>query len=393
MEQGEAVYLDYAATTPVDPRVAERMAGYLTVDGDFANPASAGHVFGQRARRAVEHAREQVAEALGGEPREVVFTSGATESNNLALKGAAQFLRERGRHIVVGATEHNAVLDTVEALEFDGFEVTRVAPLGDGRIAPERVAAAMRADTVLVSVMHANNETGVINDIGAIGECVRSHGARFHVDAAQTAGKLALDVTEIAVDLVSLSAHKFYGPKGVGALWLRRRPRVRLMPQIHGGGHERGLRSGTLATHQIVGLGEALALAVAEREPDRAHQEALRQRLEARMGELDAVTDVGAGAPRLPGVRNLTFDGVEGEALVTALAQRVAMATGSACSSASIEPSYVLQAMGYVGTRAAEAVRLSWGRFTRTEDIERAANDLVDTVTRLRGHALVPAGT
>jgi len=393
MSEAGAVYLDYAATTPVDPRVAEGMAAYLTVDGDFGNPASEGHVFGQRARSAIEHAREQVAEALGGEPREVVFTSGATESNNLALKGAAQFLRERGRHIVVGATEHKAVLDTVEALEFAGFEVTRVAPAGDGRITPEAVGAALRTDTVLVSVMHGNNETGVINDIGAIGERLRSHGARLHVDAAQTAGKLGLDVGRIDVDLVSLSGHKFYGPKGVGALWLRRRPRVRLMPQIHGGGHERGLRSGTLATHQIVGLGKALALAVTERERDGAHQEALRQRLEARLGELDDVTDVGAGAPRLPGVRNLAFGGVEGEALVTALAQRVAMATGSACSSASIEPSYVLQAMGYTGTRAAEAVRLSWGRFTTMDEVERAASDVIETVSRLRGSALAPAGT
>jgi cysteine desulfurase len=385
------VYLDYAATTPVDPRVAERMAAYLTVEGDFANPASESHVFGQRARAAVEHAREQLAAALGGEPREVVFTSGATESNNLALKGAAQFLRDRGRHLVVGATEHKAVLDTAEALELAGFEVTRVAPDGEGRITPEAVAASMRADTVLVSVMHANNETGVINDIAGIGETAREHGARCHVDAAQTAGKLALNVAALAVDLVSISAHKFYGPKGAGALWVRRRPRMRLMPQIHGGGHERGLRSGTLATHQIVGLGEALTLAVAERERDTAHQLALAERLEAALDGAVEAAHVGAGAPRLPGVRNVAFARVEGESLATALSHRVAMATGSACSSASIEPSYVLRAMGYPATRAAEAVRLSWGRFTSIEELERAAHDVVETVARMQGSALAPA--
>ncbi len=386
-----AVYLDYAATTPVDERVAERMAAYLTVDGDFANPASETHVFGRRAREAVERAREQVAEALAADRREIVFTSGATEANNLALKGSAQFLRDRGRHIVVGATDHKAVLDPADALAFQGFDVTRVPPDAQGRTTPEAVAAAMREDTVLVSVMHANNETGVINDIAAIGERVRARGARFHVDAAQTAGKIGLDVRAQNVDLLSLSGHKFYGPKGVGALWVRRRPRVRLFAQLHGGGHERGLRSGTLATHQIVGLGEALALAVDERERDWAHAQGLAERLEQWLAQAGEVVVAGEGAPRLPSTRSVAFPGVDGEALAATLADGVALATGSACSSGDAEPSYVLRAMGYTAARAAEAVRLSWGRFTTTEAMECAAERLVDAVTRYRGDTRVRA--
>lgn len=380
----EAIYLDYAATTPVDPRVAERMAGYLTTEGDFGNPASETHVFGQRARAAVEQAREEIAAAIGAEAREIVFTSGATEADNLALKGVAAFQRDRGRHIITAASEHKAVLDTCDALEFSGFEVTRLQPEADGRITPEALRAALREDTVLVSLMHANNETGVINDIAALGEIARGHGARFHVDAAQSAGKLELDVSELPVDLVSLSAHKIYGPKGIGALWVRRRPRVRLMAQIHGGGHERGLRSGTLATHQIVGMGMAFALAAAERADDTRHCDDLRERLFAGLADLDS-REHGAGAPRLPGTRNIAFAGVEGEALASALGQRVAMATGSACTSASVEPSYVLRAMGLAPAQAAEAVRLSWGRFTRAEDIDAAAGQLAETVRRLQG--------
>ncbi|MDX1610137.1 MAG: aminotransferase class V-fold PLP-dependent enzyme, partial [Halofilum sp. (in: g-proteobacteria)] len=337
----EAIYLDCAATTPVDPRVAERMAAHLTAAGDFGNPASEQHVFGRRALAAAEAAREQVAAAIGAEPRELVFTSGATESNNLALKGAAGFQRDRGRHIVTAASEHKAVLDVCEALAFQGFEVTRVAPEVDGRVTPEAVAAALRDDTVLVSVMHANNETGVVNDIAAIGAAVHARGALYHVDAAQTGGRLPLGVGELPVDLLSLSAHKVYGPKGVGALWVRRRPRVRLVPQMHGGGHEHGLRSGTLPTHQLVGMGEAFALAQAGRDADRAHAEALRERLQAGLAGIDGLHENGAGAPRLPHVRNLAFDGVEGESLVSALADRVALATGSACTTASVEPSFV----------------------------------------------------
>ncbi len=385
----EPVYLDYASTTPVDDRVARRMADCLTRDGVFANPASRTHAPGRAAADAVEHAREQVAAAIGGDPRGLVFTSGATEADNLALKGVAAFQRDRGRHIVTAANEHKAVLDVCRALEFDGFEVTRVQPEADGRVAPEAVEAALRPDTVLVSVMHANNETGTINDIGSIARVVRGHGARFHVDAAQTGARLELDVDALDLDLVSLSAHKAYGPKGVGALWVRRRPRVRLIPQMHGGGHEHGLRAGTLATHQIVGMGEAFALAHAERDADRAHADDLRGRLFAQFDTLDGVRDNGAGAARLPWTRNIAFAGVEGEALAAALADRVAVATGSACTSASMEPSYVLRAMGQPADRAAEAVRLSWGRMTSAEEMEHAARILVDTVGRLRHGAAV----
>ena len=385
----EPVYLDYAATTPVDDRVAERMAGCLTRDGLFANPGSGSHAPGRAAAAAVEAAREQVAAAIGGEAREIVFTAGATEADNLALKGCAAFQRDRGRHIVTAANEHKAVLDVCRALEFDGFEVTRVAPDAEGRVTGDAVAAALREDTVLVSVMHANNETGTVNDIDAIGRRVHEHGARFHVDAAQTGGKVALDVAELPVDLVSLSAHKAYGPKGAGALWVRRRPRVRLLPQIHGGGQERGLRAGTLATHQIVGLGEALALASAERDADWRHARALGECLDRRLGALAGVRDNGGGAERLPWIRNVAFAGVEGEALASALADRVAIATGSACSSASIEPSHVLRAMGQAAAQAAEGVRLSWGRMLGRAEMEHAADVLVDIVERLRRDASV----
>lgn len=380
------VYLDYAATAPVDPRVAARMTEHLTAEGDFGNPASQTHVFGRRAGAAVEQAREEVAAAIGAEARDIVFTSGATEADNLALKGAAAFQRDRGGHIVTAATEHKAVLDVCDALEFSGFEVTRLAPEPDGHITPERLRAALRADTILVSLMHANNETGVINDIATLGEIARSHGARFHVDAAQSAGKIELDVSALDVDLVSLSAHKIYGPKGVGALWVRRRPRVRLMPQIHGGGHERGLRSGTLAAHQIVGMGTAFALADAEGADDARHCDALRERLFAQLAA-SGLREHGADAPRLPGTRNIAFDGVEGEALAAALGDRVAVATGSACTSGSVEPSYVLRAMGLPPGQAAEAVRLAWGRFTRAEDIDAAGAEIAAAVARLRGNA------
>ena len=383
------VYLDYAATTPVDDRVAERMAGCLTKDGVFANPSSATHAAGRRAGEAVEHARGQVAASVGADPREIVFTSGATEADNLAIKGVARFQRDRGRHIVTAASEHNAVLDACSALEFEGFAVTRVPPEPDGRVTPAAIEAALRPDTVLVSVMHANNETGVINDIAAIGRRVRQHGARFHVDAAQTGARLPLDTGELDVDLVSMSAHKSFGPKGIGALWVRRRPRVRLMPQLHGGGHERGLRPGTLATHQIVGMGEAFALAEGEREREREHAEMLRTRLFAHLDTLADVRDNGGGAPRLPWIRNVAFAGVEGAALAAALADRLALATGSACSSGSTEPSAVLRAMGQPAGQAAEAVRLSWGRMTTQDEMDRAGGMLADTVGRLRAGAAV----
>ncbi|MDZ7828245.1 MAG: aminotransferase class V-fold PLP-dependent enzyme [Halofilum sp. (in: g-proteobacteria)] len=302
------------------------------------------------------------------------------------------FRRDRGRHIVTAASEHKAVLDVLEALAFQGWEITRVAPESDGRVSPETVAAALRADTVLVSIMHANNETGVINDIDAIGAVAHDHGALYHVDAAQTGGKLALDVGAQAVDLVSLSAHKAYGPKGVGALWVRRRPRVRLVPQMHGGGHERGLRSGTLPTHQVVGMGEAFALAQPRRTEDAAHAEALLARLHAGLGDVEDLRENGDGAPRLPHIRSLAFGGVEGESLAAALGDRVALATGSACTTASLEPSFVLRAMGQGHARAAEAVRLSWGRFTTADEIDAAAAAIADTVRRLRTAERAAAG-
>ena len=385
----EPVYLDYASTTPVDERVARRMADCLTRDGLFANPASRTHAPGRAAADAVEQAREQVAASIGGDPRGLVFTSGATEADNLAISGVAAFQRDRGCHIVTAANEHKAVLDVCRALEFDRFQVTRVKPESDGSVVPEAVEAALRPDTVLVTVMHANNETGAINDIGAIARVVRGHGARFHVDAAQTGARLELDVDALDLDLVSLSAHKTYGPKGIGALWVRRRPRVRLIPQMHGGGHEHGLRAGTLATHQIVGMGAAFALARAERDDDRAHADDLRARLFAWLDTLEGLRDNGAGAERLPWTRNLAFAGVEGEALAAALADRVAIATGSACTSASTEPSYVLRAMGQPTDLAAEAVRVSWGRMTGMQEMEHAARTLVDTVKRLRHGAAV----
>ena len=385
----EPIYLDFAATTPVDARVAERMAACLTCEGVFANPASEQHAPGRAAATAVARAREQVAGVIGADPREIVFTSGATEADNLALKGASAFRRDRGRHIVTAANEHKAVLDTCRALEFEGAEVTRVAPDAEGRVSVQAIEAALRPDTVLVSVMHANNETGTVNDIAAIGERVRAHGAWFHVDAAQTAGKLELDVTALAVDLVSLSAHKAYGPKGIGALWVRRRPRVRLLAQMHGGSQERGLRAGTLATHQIVGMGEALALAARERAADAAHAERLNERLASHIAGLNGVRHNGGGATRLPWIRNLAFAGVEGESLAAALSERVAIATGSACSTGSVEPSHVLRAMGQPAAQAAESVRISWGRMTDVAAMDHAAAVLAGTVARLRDGSAV----
>jgi len=377
-----AVYLDYAATTPPAPEVVARMRECL--ERAFGNPSSSGHAYGQDAEAAVEAARAQIAEAIGAEPREIVFTSGATEADNLAIQGAARFRAARGRHIVIGATEHSAVLDTASALEFADFAVTRVAPDADGRITPAAVGAALRPDTTLVSVMHANNETGVINDIEAIGEEVRRHGAVMHTDAAQTAGKIDLDVSRLPVDLVSLAAHKNHGPKGVGALWVRRRPRVRLFPLLHGGGQERGLRPGTLATHQIAGMGAAYDLAAVQSPADAAHARMLGERLLAGLGHVPGWRENGADAPGLPGIRNIAFDGIDGSALAAALAGEVALATGSACATGSVEPSHVLRAMGQDAATAAGAVRVSWGRYTTVEEIDRAGAAIARTVERLR---------
>lgn len=378
----QAVYLDYAATTPVDPRVVAVMMRYLGPDATFGNPASRSHLYGWLAEEAVENARRQVADVLNADPREIVWTSGATEADNLAIKGVIE--QRGGGHVVTSQIEHKAVLDPCGWLERQGHEVTYVAPRADGRVDPADVAAAMREDTVLVSIMHANNETGVINDIHAIGTLCRERGVLFHTDAAQSAGKLPLDVRETPVDLVSLCAHKIYGPKGIGALYVRRHPDVRVAAQIHGGGHERNMRSGTLAAHQIVAMGEALALAAADRDAEQARIGALRDRLWAAIRDLGGVHLNGEGAPRLAGHLNVAFEGIDGEMLLTALTE-VAVSTGSACTSASLEPSYVLKAMGLADDLAHGAIRISLGRFTDEASVDRAAHNVTEVVTRLRG--------
>ncbi|MBL7251516.1 IscS subfamily cysteine desulfurase [Alloalcanivorax sp. C16-2] len=377
----QAVYLDYAATTPVDPRVVKAMTACLGPDDNFGNPASRSHLYGWLAEEAVENARRQVADAINADPREIVWTSGATEADNLALKGVLE--QRGGGHVITATSEHKAVLDPCAWLERRGHPVTWIAPEADGRVDPAKVKAALREDTVLVSIMHANNETGVINDIATIGALCREHGALFHTDAAQSAGKLPLDVRELPVDLVSLCAHKIYGPKGIGALYVRRHPDVRVAAQIHGGGHERNMRSGTLATHQIVGMGEALALAMAERDNEQARLAALRDRLYAKIAELPGVHLNGRDAPRLAGHLNLAFEGVDGEMLLTALTE-AAVSTGSACTSATLEPSYVLKAMGLADDLARSALRFSVGRFTSEADIDRVGQNVTEVVTRLR---------
>lgn len=377
------IYLDYLATTPVDPRVAEVMAGCLTLDGVFANPASRSHAFGWRAEQMVEQGRRQLADLLGADPREIVFTSGATEADNLAIKGVAEFHAARGRHIVTTAIEHKAVLDTCAWLEGLGFEVSYLAPDADGLIQPEAVAAALRPDTLLASVMHVNNELGTINDIIAIGEVTRAAGVLLHVDAAQSVGKLPLRLREWPVDLLSVSGHKFYGPKGVGALWVRRQPRVQLAAQMHGGGHERGLRSGTLATHQIAGMGAAAAIAAQEMGAESLRLAELRRRFLAGIARLPGVHHNGHPEQRLPGVVNLSVEGVDGESLLAAL-REVAVSSGSACNSESLEPSHVLRAIGVSDALAHSALRFSFGRFTREDEADRAALHLCEVVERLR---------
>lgn len=377
------IYLDYAATTPVDPRVAEKMVGCLTMDGNFGNPASRSHRFGWRAEEAVESARRQVADLIGGDPREIVWTSGATESDNLALKGGARANCQRGRHIVTSAIEHKAVLDSCKWLESEGFEVSYVRPAADGVITAALVEAALRDDTVLVSVMHANNELGTINEIAAIGALCRARDIPFHVDAAQTVGKIAVDVNQLQVDLLSISAHKLYGPKGVGALYVRRRPAVDIEPQMHGGGHERGLRSGTLATHQIVGLGEASALAALELTVEIDRITLLKNRFLAGVEKLGDVHINGDRERHLPGIVNLSFGGVDGEELLLGL-KDLAVSTGSACTSASLEPSFVLKALGLSDELAFTALRFSFGRFTTTSDIDRAIDQVCRVVATLR---------
>src|SRR5512138_1596104 len=376
------VYLDYHATTPVDPRVLETMLPYFSQD--FGNAASKSHVFGWKAEEAVEAARAEVAALVGASEKEIVWTSGATESDNLAIKGAAQFYAEKGRHLVTVRTEHKAVLDSMHALERQGFEVTFLEVEKDGRLDPARLRAALRKDTILVSVMHANSATGVLHPIEEIGRITRQAGVLFHCDAVQSVGKVPFDVERMNVDLASLSAHKMYGPKGVGALYVRRKPRVRLVAQMDGGGHERGFRSGTLNVPGIVGFGRAAALARAEREAEAARMLALRERLrKGLLAGLDLVTVNGSLEHRVPGNLNASFAYVEGEALMMAI-KDVAVSSGSACTSASLEPSYVLRAMGVSEDLAHSSIRFGLGRFTTEDEIDYVTKLVVEKVTKLR---------
>ncbi|RTR39419.1 IscS subfamily cysteine desulfurase [Shewanella canadensis] len=377
------IYLDYAATTPVDPRVAEKMMQCMTMDGIFGNPASRSHRYGWQAEEAVDIARNQVAELINADPREIVFTSGATESDNLAIKGVAHFYHKKGKHIITSKTEHKAVLDTCRQLEREGFEVTYLAPESNGLIPLETIEAAMREDTILVSIMHVNNEIGVIHDIAAIGELCRSKKIIFHVDAAQSAGKLPIDVQSMKVDLISISAHKMYGPKGIGALYVRRKPRIRLEATMHGGGHERGMRSGTLATHQIVGMGEAAAIAKAEMTTENARIRTLRDRLWDGVKGIEETYINGDFEQRYCGSLNASFNFVEGESLMMAL-KDLAVSSGSACTSASLEPSYVLRALGLNDEMAHSSIRFSIGRFTTEEEIDHAIETINKSIGDLR---------
>ena len=377
------IYMDYSATTPVDPRVAEKMCSYLTPEGKFGNAASRSHAFGWEAEDAVDQARRQVADLINADPKEIVWTSGATESDNLAIKGAAHFYHKRGRHIVTSKTEHKAVLDTCRQLERDGFEVTYLDPQPDGLIDLGKLESALREDTILVSIMHVNNEIGVIQDIAAIGEMTRARKILFHVDAAQSAGKVPIDLERMKVDLMSLSAHKIYGPKGMGALYVRRKPRVRLEAQMHGGGHERGMRSGTLATHQIVGMGEAFRIAREEMAAENERVLSLRRRLWDGLKGMEQVVLNGDEENRVAGNLNLSFAFVEGESLIMAL-KDLAVSSGSACTSASLEPSYVLRALGREDELAHSSIRFTLGRFTTAEEVDYAIARIREQVDRLR---------
>ncbi|WDT84969.1 IscS subfamily cysteine desulfurase [Alteromonas sp. 009811495] len=381
------IYLDYAATTPVDPTVADVMAKCLTLDGNFGNPASRSYRFGWMAEEAVDVARNQISDALNCDPREIVFTSGATESNNLAIKGVAQGYASKGKHIITVNTEHKAVLDTCEYLEEQGFEVTYLCVQQDGLVNLDDLKSAMRDDTILVSVMHVNNELGVIQDIQTIGELCRDKGILFHVDGAQSVGKIAIDLAELPVDLLSISAHKMYGPKGMGALFVRRRPKINLVAQIHGGGHERGMRSGTLATHQIVGMGEAISLAVTNLADEGKRIMALREALWKGIEQIGDVYLNGHETQRIPGILNVSFAGVDGESLMMGL-NDIAVSSGSACTSASLEPSYVLKAIGRSNELAHAGIRFSVGRFTTQDDIDYVITKVTDVVTRLREAAI-----
>jgi len=377
------IYLDYSATTPVDERVSKAMMDCLTKEGNFGNPASRSHVFGWDADKAVEEARNNVAALINANPKEIVWTSGATESNNLAIKGAAHFYQKNGKHIITCKTEHKAVLDTCRQLEREGFEVTYLEPRNNGLIDLEVLQQTIREDTVLISIMHVNNEIGVIQDIKAIGEITRERKIIFHVDAAQSPGKVPVDVEDMKVDLMSLSAHKAYGPKGIGALYVRRKPRIRLEAQIHGGGHERGMRSGTLPTHQIVGMGEAFRIAKEEMASDNERILMLRNRLLNGLKDMEEIYINGDMEQRIPGNLNVSFNYVEGESLIMAL-KDIAVSSGSACTSASLEPSYVLRALGRDDELAHSSLRFTIGRFTTVEEVDYAVELIRNAVIKLR---------
>ena len=377
------IYMDYSATTPVDERVAEKMCSYLTRQGLFGNPASRSHEYGWKAEGAVEQARADVAQLINANPKEIIWTSGATESNNLAIKGAAHFYQKQGKHIVTLKTEHKAVLDTCRQLEREGYEVTYLDPEPNGLLDLQKFEAALRDDTIVVSIMHVNNEIGVIQDIAAIGEICRDRKIIFHVDAAQSAGKVEIDIEKLKVDLMSFSAHKVYGPKGIGVLYVRRKPRVRLEAQMHGGGHERGLRSGTLPTHQIVGMGEAFRIAREEMAGENTRIRGLRDRLWNSLSDMEEVYLNGDMDHRIAGNLNVSFNFVEGESLIMAL-KDMAVSSGSACTSSSLEPSYVLRAIGRNDELAHSSIRFTIGRFTTVEEIDYVASLLREKVNKLR---------
>ena len=377
------IYLDYSSTTPVDERVAEKMMQCMTLSGTFGNPASRSHTFGWQAEKMVEQSREQIAELINADPREIVWTSGATESDNLAIKGAAHFYAKKGKHIITVKTEHKAVLDTCRQLEKEGYQLSYLKPKDNGLLDLDELQDAVRDDTVLISVMHVNNEIGVIQDIQKIGELARDKGIIFHVDAAQSVGKIAIDLQSLKVDLMSFSAHKIYGPKGIGVLYVRRKPRIRVESQMHGGGHERGMRSGTLSTHQIVGMGEAFDIARQEMHNEQDRILSLRQRLWNGLKTMDEVYCNGDYEQRIAGNLNISFNYVEGESLIMAL-KNIAVSSGSACTSASLEPSYVLRALGRNDELAHSSIRFMVGRYTTAAEIDYTIELVRNSVERLR---------
>ena len=377
------LYFDYASTTPVDQRVIDKMKDCLSLDGNFGNPGSRSHAFGWQAEELVEEARINVSTLVNCDPREIIWTSGATESDNLAIKGAANFYKEKGNHIITSKIEHKAVLDTCRQLESEGFEVTYLDPNENGEISIESIEENIREETTLVSLMHINNEIGVVNDIEKIGELCRNKGIIFHVDAAQSAGKIEIDLSQLKVDLMSFSAHKIYGPKGIGALFVRRRPRIRLQPLFHGGGQERGIRAGTLPTHQIVGMGEAFKLSQTEMQSDLPKISSYRDILWNGLSEMEEIYVNGSIDNGYPGIFNLSFNYVEGESLIMAL-KNIAVSSGSACTSASLEPSYVLRALGRPDELAHSSIRFSFGRFTKEEEVKSTVKLVQESVAQLR---------